>query len=286
MLVRLSSSLIPWEIRLGAMGEAQIKGKLLYFSIPQKTEIDLGIDFYCELLVNDNPEMPFYVQAKGTEHFDKSFSVSIKKTTIRYWLSRPFPVFLIVYDGKNDECYWMAIEDYRYRLQEKLQLDNSETISFTLDRSRRLEKGKGANLEFKAKIAEGHISIQQFHGHPQFEGDGYVKKVPKPPRSEIELARTIESIRISMYSLVVHYWLQAKNLNEAYFYCNFLTELDQAHYNHFVWFGLINKELGNRTAARDNLEKALTICRGDKNWPKESMEQIIDYIKSEIDKLG
>jgi len=95
---------IPWETRLGDIGEDVIKSRLRYFAIPTKYERDVGIDFYCELLEKDSPSIPFYVQAKATEYFDKNWGASIKKRTTQYWLTRPFPVFLVVYDENNDEC--------------------------------------------------------------------------------------------------------------------------------------------------------------------------------------
>jgi hypothetical protein len=73
---------IPWKTRLGMIGETQVKTRLAYFSIPTKYEIDPGIDFYCELLENDSPSLPFYIQAKGTEHFDDNGGQSIRKSTL------------------------------------------------------------------------------------------------------------------------------------------------------------------------------------------------------------
>ena len=59
--------MIPWERRLGDFGESEIKGRLQRFSSVTKIETDVGIDFYCELIINDIPTTPFYVQAKSTD---------------------------------------------------------------------------------------------------------------------------------------------------------------------------------------------------------------------------
>jgi hypothetical protein len=96
---------IPWTTRLGMIGEAQVKARLAYFSILTKYETDPGIDFYCELLENDSPSLPFYVQAKGTEHFDDKWGQSIPKSTLVYWLQQPSPVFLLVYDERQGICH-------------------------------------------------------------------------------------------------------------------------------------------------------------------------------------
>jgi tetratricopeptide (TPR) repeat protein len=269
---------VPWETRLGDIGESEIKTRLSHFSIPTKYTRDVGIDFYCELLEDDSPSTPFYIQAKGSEHFDDSWAQNIKKSTIVYWLLQPFPVFLVVYDNNDGNCYWMSIEDYRYSIIEKLHKTDSDSLYIVMDRSRVLEKGK--NDEFVRKVKEDFVSIELFRGRPQFKGEGYLRTVPDPPRSEFEHTQIKENIRQSMYALVIHH-LRHDDLKEAYFYCDFLTKFDQSHYNHFVWFGQINKALGKKDEAKRSYEEALKICRRDPNWPKESMKKIIEYIEQE-----
>ena len=276
---------VPWETILGDIGEAEIKSRLAYFSIPTKYDRDVGIDYYCELLEDGSPSTPFYIQAKGTEHFDDNWGQSVKKSTIRYWLQQPFPVFLVVYDENNGKCYWMSIENYRYILLEKMFKTDSETIYIKMDRSYVLEKGKDKNDEFIRKIKDDLASIALFLGRPQFKGEGYVKTIPSPPRSTLELLRIKENIRQYLYSLIIHY-MQHGDLKNAYTPCAFLIEFDKSHYNHFFWFGEINKLLGNNEQAKRSFKEALKICERDKKWPRESMEKIIAYIKKEIESCG
>ena len=276
-----SSVKVPWETRLGDIGEAEIRSRLAYFSIPTKYDRDVGLDFYCELLEDNSPSTPFYIQAKGTQHFDDNWGQSIKRRTIRYWLQQPFPVFLVVYDENNGNCYWMSIEDYRYILMEKMFKTNTETIYIKMNRSHILEKGKDKNDEFIRKVKDDLDSIELFWGRPKFKGEGYVKIIPSPPRSKIELLRIKENIRQYLYSLIIHY-MQHGDLKKAYIPCAFLTEFDKSHYNHFLWFGEINKLLGNTEQAKRSFEEALRICERDKKWPRDSMEKIIAYIKKEI----
>ena len=274
---------VTWETRLGGIGEDIIKSRLRRFSMPSKYETDVGIDFYCELLEDDSPSLPFYVQAKGTEHFDDNWGASIRKTTVIYWLSRPSPVFLIVYDENADKCHWQSIEDLRYSLFEKLSKADSETIYLRIDKQNALEKGKDENKEFIKKIKEDQRLIEQFWGRPRFKGEGYVKTVPDPPRSNLEARLIKENIRGSLYSLLIHYLFQQRDLKNAYPLAEFLTRFDRSHYNHFVWFGQINKELGRKGEARKSFEEALKICERDKKWPKESMKQIKVQIREDIE---
>jgi len=279
----LSSTVkVTRKTRLGKIAEAEIERRLECFSIPQRYDIDAGIDFYVELLKDDTPSTPFYVQAKGTEHFDNKWGQSIKKRTIKYWLQQVFPVFLIVYERNTDSCYWLSIEDLRYTLLEKVLETEAETIYIKMDKSHILAKGKGQNTEFIKKIKDDLASIEQFRGYPQFRGEGYVKAIPSAPRSRLELLRTRGTVRKCLYSLVPYY-MSISDPETAYILCDFLTKFDKSHYNHFVWFGLINRLLGNKEQARRSFEEALEICKRDQTWPRESMKKIITPIKREIE---
>ena len=273
---------VPWETRLADSAELEIWSRLTSFSIPNRYYRDVGIDFYCELLEDGSPSIPFYIQAKGTQHFDDNWGKAIKKTTITYWLQQRFPVFLVLYDQNTGNCYWMSIEDHRYILYEKMLKTKSKTIYLRMDRSHILEKGKDKNDELITKIKDDLASIELFWGRPQFKGEGYVKTVPSPPRSSLELLRIKDNVRKYLYSIIIHY-LQHGDLKSAYTPCAFLTEFDKSHYNHFFWFGVINKLLGNDEQAKRSFEEALKICERDKTWPRESMEKIIALIKTEIE---
>jgi len=248
--ITLHNVVSSWENRLGKASEHQIQSRLDYFSHTQKLENDLGIDFYCELIEDKTPTYEFYVQAKGTEHFDEQWRASIKKSTIVYWLLKPNPVFLIVYDEPNGICYWMSIEDNRYKLIDKMSKTDGKTISLVLDRTHILEQGKNKNREFTQKIKDNKRLIALFLGQATFKGEGYVKQLPDTPRNQMELIRVRENLRVSLYSLVIYYFNKS-DLKTAYSYCEFLAKFDPTgHYNHFVWLGLINLEFGKRDAAR------------------------------------
>jgi len=154
---------VPWSTRLGDIGQSEIESRLKYFSTGHPYHRDVGIDYYCELLEDDGPSTPFYVQAKGTEHFDDTWRAIIKTSSIRYWLGQPHPVFLIVYDEKNDHCYWMSIEDKRYDLLPET-LTAKDTINLKMERGHVLKKGKGMNDEFIRKIKEDTASFVLWWG--------------------------------------------------------------------------------------------------------------------------
>jgi len=275
---------VPWTTRLGTIGENQIKARLAYFSIPNKYETDPGIDFYCELLENDSPSLPFYVQAKSTEHFDAHWGVSIPKPTLVYWLQQPAPVFLMVYDDVNKQCYWMPMEEIRYRLIEQIFTTDSKTVYVKMDRTHELEQDRNLNQDLVDRIKQDTTLVQLFRGQAVFRGDGYVSQLPPTPRSELELVRIKENVRAGLYSLVQH-CSTSQDINAAKLYCEFLVEFDLDHYNHFVWLGQINLAEGNHSEAGKNFRRALEICEADKIWPIETLQPIIDAINEQLEKL-
>ena len=272
-----SQTKVPWNTRLGAIGESEIESRLRYFSNPIKYSIDVGLDFYCELLENDSPSLPFYVQAKGTQHFDEMWGQGIRISTIIYWLGQSSPVFLVVYDENDKTCYWMSIEDRRHNLLNQLGTQ-SETIYIRIDKTHILERGKDANAEFINKIKEDMRSVEMWRGVARPKGEGYVKQIPGPPRSPAELIHLKETTRMNMYSLIQYY--SANNEPErAYDLCSFLAKFDKSHYNHFMWLGDLEKQFGRKELARESYKEALDICERDKKWPRESMEKLKESIK-------
>ncbi|MDH5703360.1 MAG: hypothetical protein OEY99_04025 [Aigarchaeota archaeon] len=53
-----------------------------------------------------------------------------------------------------------------------------------------------------------------------------------------------------------------------------ITQFDKSHFNHFFWLAMVNKRRGNKEATIENCKQALAICKRDKKWPEEWMENI------------
>lgn len=277
---------VRWTTRLGHIGEDRISAVLDYLCVVNKHHRDLGIDFHCELLEDDIPSgRVFYVQAKGSKHFDATWSGNVPKSTVRYWLSQTCPVMLVVYDENAKMCYWMSIESHRYDFLPQLGSNSSRrTIHITLDRSKVLVEKTNANSVFVNQIKADQGSIMLWMGHPQPKGEGYLRELPPAPRSPHELAKVEENLRMSLYSLVKHYmnsyqWKWARHL------CQFLTEFDRSHYNQFVTLAQIEEVLGHREAAFLYWKEALDICERDKKWKGKSMRNIKQAIKREIRRI-
>ena len=70
----------PWNSKLGNIGESEIKKRLSYFAQVTKDENDVGIDFICQLCVNDIPSGKYFlIQAKK----ERNISMNIGGKVLR-----------------------------------------------------------------------------------------------------------------------------------------------------------------------------------------------------------
>ncbi len=99
--------------------------------IPVPQSCDVGIDFICEMIQGDFPTGKlFNIQCKGKEEGKvkgDSIKVSIKVTTLNYWLIQPNPTFLVVVDRINRIFYWSFPRDFLSSLNKNWQ--EQETVS-------------------------------------------------------------------------------------------------------------------------------------------------------------
>lgn len=277
---------IPWNQRLGMIGEKVIESRLAYFSSPMRPPIDVGIDYHCHLENNTPPY--FLVQAKGTQHFDEKWGRSLDRGTIEFWLSQQYPVYLIIYDEKEKKCYWLSIEQRRKELIDKLKTGQA-TVYVTVDKSNTLEEGKNENLHEQIKKDSASIRFIQnlIQGKPEFMGEGYVRTVPL-----IRLAKDIElniyeNIRMSIVYLAQHYYYLENDYQKAYFFCKFLADFDKSHYGHFVLLARICTSLGKKEEANNYYDEAIKICKRDTRWNSKkrpsdpTIEELISTINRE-----
>ena len=179
----------------------------------------------------------------------------------------------------------MSIEDHRYNLIHKIIATDSKTVYIKMDRSNILEQLKDGNKVLIAKVKEDSNSVQLFRGLPEFIGEDYAKEIPPSPRSDSELHGIRETTKACLYSLIRYYRTEAHDSATAYIYCQFMTEFDKAHYNHFVLLGQIAKDFGDTGVAKESFEQAMRICRADLNWPKEFVERITATIEKMMQNL-
>jgi hypothetical protein len=99
--------------------------------IPVPQDRDLGIDFICEIMQGEHPTGKlFNIQCKGKEEAkveSNLITVSIKVTTLNYWLLQPNPTFLIIVDCQNSLFYWSFPQYFLSSFNKKWQ--GQQTVS-------------------------------------------------------------------------------------------------------------------------------------------------------------
>jgi tetratricopeptide (TPR) repeat protein len=280
---------LPLSQRRGGSAEDEIKGRLKYFSIPAKPELDIGLDLCCELLDGNKPTGKFFgVQAKGTRKLDH-LRWSIKRTTLEYWLMQSFPVFLIVYDETDDNCYWTSIVQDLQEIVKRIK-PNSKTVSIIIDKAHVLGKCGLQKDEFVKEVKNATFLINLLRGRPQLEGSYVRKSAPLAILSNGVILNLKENIRTSLNFLINHY-ICTNKFETALFLCDFLTRFDTAHYDHFFKMGQIYRILGKKEEARKYFTKAIQKCKEDPNWNRlkkpsdPSIEDIIKMIENEMKRL-
>lgn len=100
--------------------------------IPVPQELDLGIDFICELMQGDYPTGKlFNIQCKGKEEGVESgdaISIQISVKTLNYWLLQRNPTFLIVVDRQNYIFHWFYPKDFLISLDKDWQQQKTVSI--------------------------------------------------------------------------------------------------------------------------------------------------------------
>ncbi|HML03611.1 MAG TPA: DUF4365 domain-containing protein [Candidatus Bathyarchaeia archaeon] len=268
---------IPKFARLGRSGQLEIASILSSFANYAQPEYDVGIDFFCELLDDGCPSgIFFWVQAKTSDKFEESWSEYIDKETVRLWLEQPFPVYIIVCEKASGSFYWASVEDNRENWQSML-LTKSKTINVVVSRSNVLEKDPNNNSEFKRKIRGDTIRLNAIKGIPMFVKQGYGSPafgyVPALRLSDVARENIRGTIRFGFDYLVIDEALR-NQFENAYKLCKLLSEFDKCHYDHFLMFARICRQLGKSAEAKTTYETAIRICKGDRNWDKDRPQNI------------
>jgi hypothetical protein len=252
--------------------------------------LEYAIDFHCRLLQNGKPSNKIFgVEVKSTGVFNDYYSESIQKDLIRFWLTQPFPVYVVVYEQSSDNCYWTSVEDNREEWINEMWKDR-ESITIRVDRAKVLEKGQ--NEAFVSKIEQDIVIVDACRGIPQFVSKGYegayvIGHIPVLKLSDGAREMVSGTIRYGFTYLVNDSILRG-DLPSAYSLGKLLADFDHGHYNHFVLLARICRELGKKEEAKTNYEIAIQICKSDPNWDKKRLPnapyigEIIGNIEHEL----
>jgi lipopolysaccharide biosynthesis regulator YciM len=122
-------------------------------------------------------------------------------------------------------------------------------------------------------------------GYPKSQGEGYIRPVPAPPRSEYEVAKARENLIEALRALVMYY-MNCEDWSHAYDFAEALTKVDRSHFNQFVWLAQLQEIQGDESGALLNWKEAYNICERDKASPRDWIEALKATIRREIERLA
>ena len=277
---------IPEFWRTGKAGEYHVASLLSSFANMMTPHYDVGIDFYCELLEsNSSSGLIFLIQVKSTKKFKSSWSKNIEKETINFWISQPFPVFIILFEETSQKCFWMSVEDHRNEWMAQLR-SKTKSISIKINRLYELKREGTKKAIFVNKIKSDVVLVNANQGKPSMIGKGYVRQIPILRLSDTSRHNILHNIRIG-FDYLINDSLLKKNLKNAYKFGKLLTNLDKAHYDHFLVLARVSRQLKLTKEAKINYQQAIEICKADYNWNQRKqpndpkIEDIIESIERE-----
>lgn len=155
--------------RIGQSAAELLKSVFTKFCIviPIPQEVDLGIDFICEIMQEDHPTGKlFNIQCKGTEEAEvkgNSITFPIAVTTLNYWLIQKNPTFLIIVDCQNYIFYWSFPKDFLSSLNKNWQ--EQKTVSIPVFIQNNFEQDINSLPAQLVSIVNSQASMPPQHGN-------------------------------------------------------------------------------------------------------------------------
>ncbi len=295
---------MPTNQRYAGIGESATEVVLKHLaqvSSPIRLS-EYAIDYICRLYQKNKPSNKiFFVEVKTATHPALSWRRQISRDTIGFWLSQSYPVYIVVYDLKNDVCYWISAEDNREKWSKKLE-QGVKKISIRVDGLHTLKKAPDPNLDFVHKIEQDTIRLSSIYGIPRvlYKGGKGIKGVYYFEYPNLGLlsnstrSKFQKTIRYSLYILINDGLLRKdlQVLQETYRLSKILTDFDKAHYENFLVRAEVCLQLKKGKEARRYYNEAIKCLESDKIWdinrPEgiKSKAEIISEIQSRIAKIS
>ncbi len=196
--------------RLGRRCVGRITDKLGdYIAITERSVEgydDTGIDVLGTLLIDIDGKNKvhweeFFAQVKGTNDTLDNWSEDIEVKTVKLWLTRDLPVFIIVCFMEQGNFYFSSIEERREELFEKIK-SGQKTIRFSKEHLDEIDVNDKGISEFRLQVISSRrrnferIGRHQFGSKFTLRGSGYYREYPEPMTTDTGLAEYRYIIRV------------------------------------------------------------------------------------------
>lgn len=107
------------------------------------TSFDYGVDAYINTF-SPNGEIEIgtiFAQLKATDHIERyrlqngRLSFPFKAGDLDYWISEPYPVFLVLYDARAEIAFWLDIQEYLQAEPDRVPTTGTMNVHFDAART-------------------------------------------------------------------------------------------------------------------------------------------------------
>jgi len=287
----------------GNYGELLVSHILSRFCLvrPVVGNTDIGVDLYCESIIDSKPFLHFWVQVKTYKDFlnePGEVSVSFKKSSLQYWNRQPVPVlaFLVPSGWPPRKIDYINVVDITFDLLEH-GINNKDTKSQTLKSKPQLALCVSDDKKLNEQLNRMLIDHLPMAVSAIYAEKGFVCEAPKPKEEYTKyfaghfLSRNIDLIGKRMRHAVTFGIMQyISNGNDVngipkIFLAALEAMHDDDHYEVHESLGMVYHQKNENNKALASFQKAIFHINDNPNidhsirpW-SENIERINQRIK-------
>lgn len=273
------------------------------FVRPVVGHTDIGIDLYCESIIDSNPFLHFFAQVKSSKDFTNEaaqISCPFPVSALQYWARQPVPVlgFLVPTQWPPENIHYIHVVDITFEILESgLAVDqktqtlksNPELILPISDQQKLLQALQSLLIDHMPMVVSA-----------MYAEKGFIYPAPKPHAEDVSyfaghfLSRYIPKIELATRRAVTFGIMQYINAGRRVedlpkFLLSALETLkDDLHFDVQEALGLVNQSGGNLKDAKVHYENAIRCISENRQidskrrpWPEniERLRQRIDSLE-------
>ena len=249
------------------------------FVRPVVGNTDIGVDLYCESIIDSEPFLHFWVQVKASRHFpneEKPAKCQFRTADLRYWKRQPVPVIALLVPITEDGVAPEVIHVVNITLN-LIDKGIGGTEYQTLESAEDLTIHVGDNIRIHDDLKRLVHDCIPYMFSAMFAEMGFILPIPTPKPTYTKSVATLylqryqEKIAGNIRQAAVFYTrehfdsrLAIADLDPVF--QNIVETLDSdPHYHVQEVLGQLEQAKGNRASARDRYVKAIQCVRNDKN---------------------
>lgn len=264
---------------------------------------DVGVDLYCESIIDGKPFLHFWGQVKSSESFPNdavrvpcSFAVS----ALQYWANQPVPVlgFLVPMKWPPEEIHYIHVADITFDILEYGITDSQQTQTLTSKPELILPISNTAELTIKLRsLLLDHIPMIV---SAMYAEKGFIYPAPKPREEYVRyfaahfLSRYMPQIELRLRHAVTFGVMQYINAGHRLdnlpktLVAALETLKDDLHYEVHETLGMVSQARGDFDSARAFYEKSIRCILDDPNIDetKPPWSESISRLKWRIQSLN